>query len=618
MTTSATRTTPVPMDSETSLTVPGMGALPYAEGVAFRVWAPHASAVAVVGDFNDWSESAHPMTAEEDSDGNWYAAIPGIEPGAAYKFAITTAAGETIHRIDPYAREVTNSVGHGIVHDHAAYDWAGDDFRLGGHNDLVIYEMHVGSFNPAEEGAVGTLGDARDRLDHLVKLGVNVVQVMPVAEFAGDYSWGYNPAHLFAVESAYGGPTAFKDFVKEAHRRGLGVILDVVYNHLGPSDLDLWQFDGWSENDKGGIYFYNDDRSGTPWGDTRPDYGRPQVRDYLRDNALMWLRDYHVDGLRYDMTPYIRSIDGSGHDLPDGWSLMRWINESVREDYPHAILIAEDMQRDPRISGTDEDGAAFHAQWDGAFVHPVREAVTAVSDEERSVTGLAEALTTAYNGDAFHRVVYTESHDEVANGRARVPHEIDDADATGWAAQKRSTLGAALALTAPGIPMLFQGQEFLEGERFRDDVPLDWDRAADFKGIVRLYRDLIGLRRNADGTTRGLTGQHVTVIHADESTNVLAFHRWADGGPGDDVVVVANLSHQPREHYRVGMPHPGRWALRLNSDAGLYSALFGDHAAYDLDAWDESSDGMPAHVSLNIAPYTVLVYALTDEPRAGE
>ena len=199
-----------------------------------------------------------------------------------------------------------------------------------------------------------------------------------------------------------------------------------------------------------------------------------------------------------------------------------------------------------------------------------------------------------------------------------MPHEIDEGDALGWAAQKRSTLGAALALTAPGIPMLFQGQEFLEGEWFRDDVPLDWDRASDFRGIVRLYRDLIGLRRNADGTTRGLTGHHVQIIHADESSNILAFHRWADGGPGDDVVVIANLSHEAREHYRVGMPHPGRWALRFNSDAGLYSTAFGDQAAYDLDAWDEGADAMEAHASISIAPYTALIYSLTDRPRTGE
>ncbi|MCK7493864.1 MAG: alpha-amylase family glycosyl hydrolase [Comamonadaceae bacterium] len=139
--------------------------------------------------------------------------------------------------------------------------------------------MHIGSFFVNEATARGpVLSAGAGPSSTTWSLGVNVVQVMPVAEFAGDYSWGYNPAHVFAVESAYGGPDAFKTFVKACHQRGLAVVLDVVYNHFGPSDLDLWRFDGWSENDKGGIYFYNDDRSSTPWGDTRPDYGREAVR----------------------------------------------------------------------------------------------------------------------------------------------------------------------------------------------------------------------------------------------------------------------------------------------------------------------------------------------------
>ena len=587
--------------------IQGMGALPYDGGVAFRLWAPHADEVWVTGDFTEWATPGSPLASE--GNGNWYAAVPEARAGQEYKFVIRNG-DRTLSRVDPYARQVTNSVGNGVIYDHGAFDWQGDDYHLPGHHELVIYELHIGSFYTRSEDEVGTLELAMSKFDHLVRLGVNVIQVMPVSEFAGDYSWGYNPAHVFAVESAYGGPDAFKTFVREAHKKGLGVVLDVVYNHFGPSDLDLWQFDGWSENDKGGIYFYNDDRSSTPWGDTRPDYGREEVRRFIHDNAMMWLHDYHVDGLRFDMTPYIRSVDASGMDLPEGWDLMRWINLSVREQFPGRITIAEDMHQDPMVSQAGDGGAAFHAQWDSAFVHPVREAVIAEQDEWRSMASIAEAVTTSYNDDAFQRVIYTESHDEVANGQARVPYEIDEGDATGWYAQKRSTLGAALALTSPGIPMLFQGQEFLQGGWFRDDVPLDWEQDSEFRGVVRLYRDLIRLRRNLDGTTRGLSGHHVNVFHADEESNVFAFHRWADGGPDDDTVVVVNLSANPYEHYRIGMPHQGRWGLRLNSDSRAYSQDFGDAAAYDLDAWDEDADGLEAHVSLSIAPYTVLVYSL--------
>jgi 1,4-alpha-glucan branching enzyme len=160
--------------------------------------------------------------------------------------------------------------------------------------------------------------------------------------------------------------------------------------------------------------------------------------------------------------------------------------------------------------------------------------------------------------------------------------------------------------------MLFQGQEFLQGGWFRDDVPLDWDQNTDYRGVVRLYRDLIRLRRNLEGTTRGLTGHHVNVFHADEESNVFAFHRWADGGSDDDTVVVVNLSANAYDNYRIGMPHTGRWVLRLNSDSRSYSTDFGDAVAYDLDAWDDDADGLAAHVSHSIAPYTVLIYSLLD------
>ena len=174
---------------------------------------------------------------------------------------------------------------------------------------------------------------------------------MPPFAFAGEISWGYNPAHLFAIESGYGGPDAFKRFIRAAHEHGIAVIVDVVYNHLGPSDLDLWRFDGWSENDGGGIYFYQDVRAITPWGTTRPDFGRGEVRTFLRDSALTWLEEFRCDGLRFDSTLYIRTIDGDpGNDasaIADGWSFLAWINDEIRARQPWKLTIAEDLQDDP-------------------------------------------------------------------------------------------------------------------------------------------------------------------------------------------------------------------------------------------------------------------------------
>lgn len=598
----------------------GMGVSIINGGAAFRVWAPHAEAVAVTGTFDDWAaqpdgskddaqkvQSAPHQLLSEDN-GYWYGQVAGAKVGEEYRFVLVNGE-QVISRIDPYARHVTSSIGNAIITDPDAYDWEDDDFTAPTLNEMVIYEMHVGTFfdKDPDDDKPATLDTIEEKLDHLVHLGVNAIELMPLMEFAGDYSWGYNPAHIFAVESAYGGPEKLRDLVKVCHRHGLAVIIDVVYNHFGPSDLDLWQFDGWSENGKGGIYFYNDWKSSTPWGDTRPDYGRGEVREFIRDNAMMWLEEFHADGLRYDMTPYMRSVDADEMNIPDGWSLTHWINTEIRERFPRAITIAEDLHGEPKVVSTADDGAAFHAQWDNHFVHPIRAAVIAASDEARNMDAVRDAVEFSY-GDAFSRVIYTESHDEVANGSTRVPQEVDDGDPTGYYAQKRSTLGAALVLTSPGLPMIFQGQEFLEGEWFRDTVPLHWDQQDEFTGIFRMYSDLVGLRLNKEGRTKGLTGQHVDTLHLNPDTHVYAFHRWADGGAGDDVVVAVNLDSKTWGEYTIGMPAAGRWGTRLNSDAKVYSEAFdGVDVPESFDAVEDDYDGHPASATLVLPPYSVVI-----------
>jgi len=594
------------MSDETK--IKGMAAIPHAGGVAFRVWAPHAERVSVIGSFNGWDSGKHPLQAEEN--GYWYADVSEAHVGDQYKFMLSTEKGD-LARIDPYAREVTSSVGNSVVHD-PRFDWQEDDFHLAPWNELVIYELHVGTFNDQEDvDHPGKFASVSARLGHLKKLGVNAIQIMPVGEFAGERSWGYNPAHIFSVEIAYGGPEAFKWFVKRAHQAGIAVILDVVYNHLGPSDLDLWQFDGWSENNRGGIYFYNDDRASTPWGETRPDYGRGEVREYLRDNVFMWLEEYHVDGIRFDCTQFIRTINGAGtQDLPDGWSLLQWINSQVAEKYPGRITIAEDLQHNRWLTkDAGAGGAGFSTQWDAMFVHPIRQAVITPEDEGRSLEAIRDAICYRYNDDAFDRVIYSESHDEVANGKERVPQEISPNDPKGWYARKRSTLAAAMVFTAPGIPMLFQGQEFLEGGWFRDTVPVDWDQNDEFHGIVRLYRDLIRLRTNQGGFTRGLCGQFTQVYHLHDERKVIAFHRWDKGGPADDVVVVANFYHEPQDGYVIGFPADGNWKLRLNSDWQGYSDDFQGHPSTGVSAEPGETDGLPFYAALSIGPYSVLVFS---------
>ncbi|MFO0380419.1 MAG: alpha-amylase family glycosyl hydrolase [Pirellula sp.] len=598
--------------------VVGMGAIPHPSGVAFRVWAPHANAVFVMGSFNNWSIDTHAMLSE--GSGYWFADISDAKLGSEYRFRIVNG-DKVLIRIDPYARQVTSSVGNAIVVD-PAFDWSGDNFQLKPVNELVIYELHLGTFFDKAQGDGKKFSEAATKLGYLKKLGVNVIEIMPLSQFAGYSSWGYNPSCVFAVETNYGGAIGLKQFVKEAHASGIGVVLDVVYNHFGPSDLDLWQFDGWSENDKGGIYFYNDWRAETPWGETRPDYGRPEVRQFIRDNAIMWLEDYHVDGLRLDMTLFIHNVHATntpGDHLPDGWNLIQWINREVRSIYPGRITIAEDLRNDDRITrSTDEFGAGFTAQWDAQFVHPIRQSVIQSDDQYRYLDSIRIAMERRPNGDPFQRVIYSESHDENANGNSRVASEIDPLNPASWYAQKRSTLAAALVMTAPGIPMIFQGQEFLEDGWFQDTDPLDWNKSIEFCGLVQMYQDLITLRLNKSGTTKGLTGSGLNTFHQNQSENLIAFHRWNLSGPGDDVIVVVNLSHQARGDYRLGFPSSGIWNVRFNSDSESYGKSFANTNCHEVVAASVETgvkdtgsssrrDGFPFEATIQIGPYSVLI-----------
>lgn len=608
----ATEAAPASSETKGPAPLPGMGAIRHPEsGVAFRLWAPNADAVSVIGTFNNWSADAHPLTREGDS-GTWYGRVPEAKPGDEYLFHLKRGE-QVLKRIDPWARKVTNSVGNGIV-------WWPDPAMAGPRpqptlqSELVIYELHIGSFNVETPGAPGTFESAIAKLPYLRDLGINVVEVMPVAEFAGDFSWGYNPAHPFAVESAYGGPEKFQAFVKAAHEHGIAVILDVVYNHFGPSDLSLWQFDGWHENNGGGIYFYNDWKAQTPWGATRPDYGRGEVRTYIRDNAMMWLRDFGIDGLRWDMSVYIRTVHGNdsdpGNALSEGWNLMQWVNDDLRKEFPNVITIAEDLHNSEwLVKPTGAGGAGFSAQWDAAFVHPVRATMIVGDDNARSLDAVIGALKNAYDGDSFKRVVYSESHDEVANGKARLPSEIAPSEADGFFARKRAMLGAGLVLTCPGIPMLFQGQEFLEDEWFRDSVPVDWKKLERFTGVHACFRDLIALRRNLGHVSKGLIGAYLNTHHVDHEKKVLGFHRRYDGGPGDDVIVVMNLSNQTITDHGVGVPAAGRWRVRLNSDAEKYSPDFTNQPVDDTDTKPEPLDGMEYRIMTNLAPYSFVIYS---------
>jgi 1,4-alpha-glucan branching enzyme len=596
---------------------PSMGATPYRDsaggGVTFRVWAPFAQTVSVAGDFNKWSAQASPLFSE--GDGFWSVDVAGAAVGNQYKFVVQNPANNPLWRMDPYAasivRDATGVLNGVVPASDEVYSTPAYSTPLW--NELIIYELHIGTFTQGGgiEGR-GSFASAMDKLPYLQSLGVNAIEILPIGEYIGDISSGYNPAYIFAIEDELGGPDGFRRFINAAHQAGIAVIVDVVYNHLGVSAGDMWQFDGWSENGKGGIYFYNDWRCHTDWGDTRFDYGRGEVRQYLRDNALRWLQKRFVDGLRWDSVGSIRNVNDQNNDpagdIPDGWSLCQWINSEIAQRQPWKISIAEDMKDNEWITkASAQGGAGFNAQWGSGFVWTTRGAIIGPDDSSRDMVSMANIIGQTYNQNPFQRVIFTESHDADSNGAQRVPEMIFPGKADSWYSKKRSTLGAAIVLTAPGIPMLFMGQEFLSWGYFDPSRPLDWSHVQTFAGIVQLYRDLIHLRRNWFNNTRGMRGQNAHVHHVNNTNKVIAFHRWDQGGSGDDVVVALNFGSGGYSNYSIGLPRTGHWVVRFNSDWNGYDPSFGNWFSYGTDADGPPQDSMPASANIGLGPYSAIV-----------
>ena len=574
---------------------PGLGALPHESGTTFRVWAPHASAVAVAGEFNEWR--AAPLVREP-AGGVWSGEIPEARAGQRYKYLLN---GETWKR-DPRARQVAEADRDGIIYDPNAFDWGAAPIPKPARNDLVLYQIHIGTF--AGQNPPATLDDAIAHLDHVRALGVNAVTLMPVNEFPGKLSWGYNPSDLFAVEADYGGPDALKRFVRAAHERGLAVFMDVIHNHYGQvepapgqEELPLWRFDGWSTNDYGGIYFYNDVRARTPWGATRPDYGRPEVRAFIRDQIFMYADEYRIGGFRWDSV-YNVIICEEGTN-PEGVRMLADVNRELAETHPHVVRTAEDHAFDHDMH--------FDNLWDVSHRWALYRHLVATDDGERDMN---EVAGTVAGGPGLNRILFTEAHDYIARShdRSRLPSMIQPSDPDSLWARKRALLGAALILTTPGIPQIFQGQEMGEIQAFHDDLPLRWERTNTCAGIVRAYADLIHLRRNLRGTTLGLKGAGVAIRRSDNHEKILVFTRWDQGEDIDPAVVVANFSGTEfgATNYIVSFPSAGTWYSHFNGDSKYYGDDFGDVGLAQVEAV-----GSPPAAPVPMGRYSLQIFSKT-------
>jgi 1,4-alpha-glucan branching enzyme len=591
---------------------PGWGSTPYHDtsgsGVTFRVCAPDATSVYVPGQFNGWSTTANPLAHELTNgtwQGVWSADVPTASAGQQYKYNLNYGT-TNLWKHDPRSRLVTYSGSasgaNDIIYDPTAFNWSGDNFTTPALSNLVVYELHMGTFPTTN--VPSRFVAATNQLPYLKQLGFTAVEVLPIAEFPGDSGWGYNPAQPYAVENiGYGGPDGLKTFVKAAHAIGLAVFIDVVHNHYGPSDLDLWDFDGWAGGGNGGgIYFYQ--QNGlccTPYG-SRPNYSTQQVRDYIQQNFQMLLDEGHVDGFRWDTPGLMMNASGYGF-VNDAATLIQTITGMIHSNYPGKIDIAEDVV-----------GYGFDSTWDLDFHSYITPQLTTSTDSNRDMTAISYAVTnnTLVNITAgLNRVAFLESHDIVGalNGGVRLPTSIDSTTPNSYYARKRSTLGAAITFTSPGVPMIFQGQEMLETNAFDSSLLVDWSKTNTYSKIVRFYHDLIRLRRNLDGDAPGLQGNQCAMLQVDNSNKLVAYRRWQSGTTNRDVVVIANFANVTWNNYSLPFPEAGNWYVHLNSDSTNYGSDYGNAGSTVVSATGTNPQG-----TISIAPYSVLILSQTTFP----
>jgi 1,4-alpha-glucan branching enzyme len=527
-------------------------------GTVFRVWAPTRSSVHVRGEFNGWGLTDALTKVGEDFIGY----VDEAEPGEMYKYYFNSSHWNT----DARAKALNPGDNYNAyIEDPFSYDWQVEDFDVPDFEEMVVYQLHVGTFagrNDPHGSAPfpSRYVDVAARASHLADLGINAVMLNPITEFPWDYSAGYNPITAWAPESVYGSPDDLKYMIDTLHERGIAVILDIVWNHFSYSDNYLWYYDGTQ------IYF-DDPAVETPWG-SQADFDRAQVRDYFADSAEYWLGEFRADGFRMDATGYmnIPPQDASG------WSLMQRMNDQMNNRWIDKIAIAEQLPDNSWVTRpTGLGGAGFDSQYFDAFTDRLREEIldAAMGDPEMwkirdIVNGGGQYLEGGYVTN------YLELHDEAwpSSGGQRIVKTIDTTyPHDDQYAKGRVKLAQGVVMTAPGIPAILMGSEWLEDTDFGTDSGnrIDWSKKVTYAPIFDYFRDLITLRR-VSPALRADAGREV--FHLNEVGNVIAFQRWSGGG--DVVVVVANFSNTDYGSYRIGLPQPGEWQEELNSQASKY------------------------------------------------
>ena len=594
------------------------------QGVAFAVWAPNASRVSVVGDFNHWDGRYHPMRSLGAS-GIWELFVPGLEMGSKYKFEIAASQSYPCLKTDPYGAAFEAPPHNAaIVCDPDVYTWndhqwaerrAATDWKK---EALSIYEVHLGSWRTVVEDANRPLSYrelATELVAYLKDMHYTHVEFMPLAEHPFDGSWGYQVTGFFAPTHRFGSPQDFMFLVDTLHQQGLGVIMDWVPAHFPTDSFALGQFDGTA------LYEHADPRQGfhQDWGTYIFNYGRSEVRSFLISSALAWCERYHIDGLRVDAVASMLYLDYSrkegewipnrdgGRENLEAIDLLRTVNDAVHAAYPGTLMIAEESTAFPGVTApTTEGGLGFDLKWNMGWMHDTLEYMQKDPVHRKYAHHqLSFGMLYQYS-EQFTQVF---SHDEVVHGKGSMLYKMPGEPISNKARQLRCLY--SLMWFWPGKKTLFMGCDFGQSSEWAYARSLDWHllQYSDHEGIQcavrdlnRIYRETPGLAA-ADADPAGF--EWINCTDGDNST--LSFLRKTANG--ELLAVVGNFTPVLREGFRVGVPRGGYWEEIFNSDAKDYSGLgFGNCGGVEAEPieWD----GRPHSLHLQLPPHSVSVFSL--------
>jgi 1,4-alpha-glucan branching enzyme len=554
-------------------------------GAYFAVWAPNAGRVSVVGDWNRWDGRAHPMRVLFPN-GIWELFIPGVEPGSPYKYEIRSRAHGTVFlKTDPCARyfEVPPATA-AVVWDPDRYEWRDQEWMARRadaagwmERPMSVYEVHLGSWRHHPDGRPYSYRDlARELVEYVAGMGFTHIELMPVLEHPFTGSWGYQVTGFFAPTSRFGPPEDFKYFVDECHAHGIGVLLDWVPGHFPRDAYALARFDGTA------LYEHEDPRQGEhqDWGTLIFNYGRNEVRNFLLANALFWLDEFHIDGLRVDAVASMLYLDYSrpagewipnrygGRENLDAVSFLRQMNELTHGLHQGTITVAEESTAWPAVSRpVYVGGLGFTYKWNMGWMHDMLRYCSNDPVHRRWHHNLVTfSLLYAWN----ENFILPFSHDEVVHLKGSMIGKMPGDD---WqkAANLRALYGYMFA--HPGKKLLFMGNELAHWREWNENTALPWDTAGEFPhaGMQRLVRDLnaIYTRERALHEVDFEPVGFDWIDCNDNEHSVISFLRRGRS-PGDAVVVVVNFTPVPRREYRIGVPAPGVYEEVLNSDAEAY------------------------------------------------